>query len=378
MPIKILFLLSSYGAGGAERQYFNLIHGIDKHEFDVHIGLIRYRQNRPSPALLESLADVRVRMFDRNYRADISVVFDISRYARENKIDIIQSLLFMDNQIGRVAGLISGKSVITSIRGEPLPLLGKWNTWLEFRMQRLSKKIVVNSDWLKSALVRQGSESEKVVVIHNGTAARNFQCEVDQETLRHKYRVPGHAVVMGIVARLHPVKDHVTFFDAVKMVRATHPSVHAVIAGDGEMRTRLQAYVKEIGIDDCVTFLGTVTNELPEVYRIMDIFILTSLSESFPNVVLEAMSAGVPVVATNISDVPSIISDGKNGYIVETRNPALVADRVVSLLSNSPLRDLFIKNGLARTEQFAVPAMVNKFQQLYTDVYRSEAQVSSS
>ena len=378
MPIKILFLLSSYGAGGAERQYFNLIHGIDKHEFDVHIGLIRYRQNRPSPTLLESLADVRVRMFDRNYRADISVVFDISRYARENKIDIIQSLLFMDNQIGRVAGLISGKSVITSIRGEPLPLLGKWNTWLEFKMQRLSKKIVVNSDWLKATLVSQGSAADKVVVIHNGTAAGNFQCQVDREALRDKYGIPGRAVVIGIVARLHPIKDHVTFFDAVKMVRATHSSVHAVIAGDGEMRTRLQAYVKDIGIDDCVTFLGTVTNELPEVYRIMDVFILTSLSESFPNVVLEAMSAGVPVVATNISDVPSIISDGENGYIVETRNPALVADRVVSLLSNPPLRDLFIKNGLARTEQFAVPAMVNKFQQLYTDVYRSEAQVSSS
>jgi glycosyltransferase involved in cell wall biosynthesis len=371
VPIKILFLLSNFLAGGAERQYFNLIHGIDKQAFEVHVGLIQYRNSRPSKALFESLHDVRVRLFERMHRADLSVIREISQYARQNNIDVIQSLLFMDNQIARLAGLISRKPVVTSVRGEPLPLLGRYKTWLEFRMQGLSKKVVVNSNWLKANLVGHGSNPEKVVVIHNGTESGNFRSDADPAVVRTKYGIPEDAMVMGIVARLHPIKDHVTFFDTVKIVRESYPSVHALVAGDGEMMVALKEYVKKIAIEKNVTFLGTITDELPDVYRIMNVFLLTSLSESFPNVILEAMSASVPVVATNISDVPAIICDGQNGYMVEIRNPTMMAERVISAMSNPQVRELFIRNGLARVEEFGVKAMVKKYEQLYGEIYNA-------
>lgn len=183
-----MFLLSSFQAGGAERQYFNLIHGIDKAEFQVFVGMIQYRHNRPSQTLLESLTEVEVQLFERRHRADISIVTEVARFARAHDVDIIQSLLFMDNQIARLAGLIGKKPVVTSIRGEILPLLGKYKCWLEYKMQGLSAKIIVNSRWLKEYLVRHGSKAEKVIVIHNGTASLKFRSEADPSALREKIK----------------------------------------------------------------------------------------------------------------------------------------------------------------------------------------------
>lgn len=369
MAIKVMFLLSNFGVGGAERQYFNLIRGIDKREFEPYVGLIRYRGGKPSQALLDSLAGVKLQLFERKHRADISVIMEIVRFARENDIDIIQSLLFMDNQIARLCGLISRKTVVTSIRGEILPLLGRSKSWFEYRMQALSKKVIVNSRWLKDYLVRHGSKPEKVVVIHNGTDSSKFKCDVDRLLLRDKYEVPRDARVIGIVARLHPMKDHVTFFDAVARIRQRIPKIHAVVVGDGQIRELLENYVKQLGIQGNVTFLGTVTDTLAEVYRIMDVFLLTSQwGESFPNVILEAMSASVPVVASNISAVPEIIDDGRNGYLVAQKNADLFAERAIDLLTNEDCRRLFAVNGLLTVERFRVEPMVKKYELLYKDL----------
>lgn len=366
---RLLFLLSNFRAGGAERQYFNLIHGIDKQTFEVHVGLIAYRNSRPSPSLLESMADVKVHVFERRHKLDLSVIIGIARYVVGNRIDIIQSLLFMDNQIARLTGLISSKPVITSIRGEILPLLGRLKSWFEYRMQLFSRKIIVNSHWLKDYLVRHGSRPDKVIVIHNGTESDHFCSALDRCLLRRKYMVPEGAKVVGIVARLHPMKDHVTFFDAVKILKNKIPAAHALVAGDGERREYLQDYVKQIGIEKDVTFLGTVTDALPEIYRMMDVFLLTSQwGESFPNVILEAMSASVPVVASNISAVPEIIDDGKNGYLVDKKNASLFSDRACILLTDTQIRERFIENGLMTVARFSVAKMVKKYEELYSDV----------
>jgi glycosyltransferase involved in cell wall biosynthesis len=366
---KILFLLSNFRTGGAERQYFNLIHGIDKQRFEIHVGLILYRNNKPSPALLASLIDVPVVLFERKHALDFSVIWKIYRYVDRNRMDIIQSLLFMDNQIGRLAGFLSGKLVITSIRGEILPLLGRVKTWFEYQMQLLSKKVVVNSNWLKDYLVEHGSRPDKIMVIHNGTEAENFKCDTAPLELRRKYGFPENVPIMGIVARLHPMKDHYTFLNAVKIVKSTLPDVHAIVVGDGEMMESLKVYVKDLALEKNVIFLGSITEGLPEIYRMINVLLLTSqYGESFPNVILEAMAASVPVVSTNISAVSEIIIEEQNGFIVDKKNAELLAKRTLRVLSDLELRNKFIRNGLARVEEFGVNLMVEKYEQLYEDV----------
>jgi glycosyltransferase involved in cell wall biosynthesis len=368
-PCKLLFLLSNFLPGGAERQYFNLIHGIDKKKFEVHIGLIQYRASRPTPEFLASLNSNRVDLFERRFLLDVSVIWKVARYAARNRIDLIQSLLFMDNQIARLAGLLCRKPVISSIRGEPLPLLDPVKFWFEFQMQPLSTRVVVNSRWLKDNLLHYGSRANKVKVIHNGTNAAKFQCDSDPRAMRLKYGLPEEGPIIGIVARLHPMKDHRNFFDTIHILKKKWPQVHAVVAGDGALREELKEYVNKLALEPNVTFLGSVTAGLEEVYRTMDVFLLTSqYGESFPNVILEAMSAAVPVVATHISAIPEIIVDGYNGFLVEKRNPEALAERTLQLLANQALRDMFIRHGLERIRKFEVEAMVKKYEQFYNAI----------
>jgi glycosyltransferase involved in cell wall biosynthesis len=297
------------------------------------------------------------------------VIWKVSWYVNRNGINVIQSLLFMDNQIARLAGLLSRRAVITSVRGEILPLLGRLKSWFEYRMQMLSKKVIVNSNWLKDYLVEHGSHPDKIVVIHNGIEAENFKCDADPLELRRKYGFPENVPIMGIVARLHPMKDHHTFLNAVKIVKSTLPDVYAIVVGDGELMESLKVYVEDLALEKNVIFLGSVTENLSEIYRMIDVLLLTSqYGESFPNVILEAMAASVPVVSTNISAVPEIIIEEKNGFIVDKKNAELLAERVVIVLSDENLRNKFIRNGLVRVEKFGVKSMVKKHEQLYEEV----------
>jgi len=369
MKIKILFLLSNFKSGGAETQYGNLIKNIDRARFEPVVGLIHYQGNCPSGEFLERFGDVKTIDFVRKGALDVGVIASIASYCKRNDVEIIQSLLFMDNQIAKFAGLLSGVPAITSVRGEIGPLLGKRKTWFEFKTQFLSKKIVVNSFWLKDYLVKNGSRPEKVIAIHNGTDFQRYQCEKSREALREEYGVSAEASVITIVARLHPMKDHMTFLRSIELLIQSGINVVALIVGDGEEREALEGFVSSQGMTDSVIFMGNVAAGVNEIYKLSDLVMLTSQwGESFPNVLLEAISAGVPVIASNISAVGEIITDGENGYLVEKRDAKAFAERAKTLLDNPAIRSRFIENGKETVKRFTVGEMVSKFQNLYLSV----------
>ena len=166
--ISVLFLLSSFQTGGAETQYGNLIRNIDRNRITPILGLVHYKNNVPTDQYLARFGGVEEKHFVRKSKFDFSVIFSVAAYAKKNNIDLIQSQLFMDNQIARFAGLLSGIRVITSVRGEIGPLIGPRKMWFERKAQILSERIIVNSEWLGDYLSSQGVDSSKIVVIYNG------------------------------------------------------------------------------------------------------------------------------------------------------------------------------------------------------------------
>jgi glycosyltransferase involved in cell wall biosynthesis len=364
MPIKVALFQSNYSVGGAERQYGYLIDTINRERFDVHVVQISHRSSRPN-ATLHPTATIKT--FEMRHKLDVLMLFRIASYIRRNRIDLIQSQLFMDNQIARAVGFLSRRPVISSVRGGPT--LGWLRTRVEHGFQWMSKRVVVNSQWLKGILVKDGVRSEKIVVIHNGIDPERFRSSADKTVLRGKYRIDPGTKVIGIVARLHPMKDHKTFFDVVGTLKVRIPDIRAIVAGDGSIRGELEHYVDQIGIRENVIFLGTVGRNLPEVLRVMDVLLLTSRwGESLPNALLEAMSAGVPVVAANMHGVPEIVEDDVNGYLVETGDTKRMAERVMTLLMNKEIRERIIGNATKTVEEFGIPGMVRKYEELYEQV----------
>lgn len=365
---KIGFFLSNFGIGGAERQYGYLMEHIDRSHHEVFFIQINHKKSRAKNCSHEGMT---VATFEMSHKLDIGVALRIARYVRQNKIDLIQSLLFLDNQIARLAGLFTGKPVITSLRGGPHE--GKLKTWIDHGFQFLSRGVTVNSHWLKSLLVDKGVDPEKIVVIHNGIDPAKFQSQNDPLEIREKLSIGSKIPTMAIVARLHPMKQHRVFFDVVKLVRERVPNVLALVAGEGSLREGLESYVREIGVEDCVRFLGAIRGQdLTDLLRVTDVLLLTSgWGESLPNILLEAMSASVPIVSTNIHGIPEVVDDGVNGFMVNKGDRIRMAERVVNVFQDNELKRRFVENGLRKVEAFSMDAMVKKYEELYARVLAS-------
>ncbi len=364
MRRKIGFFICSFSIGGAERQLGYLINNLNRDLFDIHVIQISHWSSRPEGTVYPG---AHVETFVMKSRLDIGVLFRISRYVRHNRIELIQSYLFLDNLIAVAVGFLSRRPVVTSVRGDLT--MGKVRDCLETASRLLARKVVVNSNWLKELLIKKGVAPGKIVVIHNGIDPKKFQSSADKAALREKHGIVPGARVLGIVARFHPMKDHRTFFKTVKAVRDRMPDIQAVVVGYGQLGAELERYVDEIGIRGNVRFLGKAALDLPDVLRIMDVFLLTSRwGESLPNVLLEAMSAGVPVVAVNMHGVPEIVEDNVNGFLVDIGDYPAMADRVITLLTDDATRGRFIAKGLEKTEGFSIPSMAHKYEELYRTI----------
>jgi len=320
----------------------------------------------PSEKFLGRFGGVEQHHFARKNKYDISVIISIAAFAKKHSIDLIQSQLFMDNQIARFAGLLSRVPVVTSVRGEIGPLIGHKKMWFELKAQLLSEKIVVNSDWLRRYLLRHGVNNEKIVVIYNGVDYSRLICKVPREELRIKYNIPENNHVITIVARLHPMKDHITFLRAISLIKETLPKITVLIVGDGDERKSLEAFSNSLMLHNIVRFLGNIEENINEIYRITDLLMLTSeCGESFPNVILEAMSVRVPVVASNISAVNEIIDDNENGFLVESKDVENYSKKAIAILSDKNISESIVSSGRKKVESFNIPSMVIKYEDLY-------------
>ena len=165
-----------------------------------------------------------------------------------------------------------------------------------------------------------------------GIDLSRFARPVSSDAAREEMGV-GTSRVVGIVAKLSAVKGHEHFLRAAARVRERRSDVIFLVVGDGPLRPQLESLTEELGLADAVRFVG-VRKDIPEVLGLMDVFVLSSLSEGAPNVILEAMAAGLPVVASNVGGVPDIVRDGETGRLVEPGDHEALADAVLDILND--------------------------------------------
>jgi glycosyltransferase involved in cell wall biosynthesis len=242
-------------------------------------------------------------------------------------------------------------------------------------LDRLTRPMVAGfccvSKDLARALVERGVPSAKVHVVHPGIELRDASDEVRAgsafDAQEEKLKA---GLLVGTVARLVDVKDLELLLDAVALLRREMPDVRAVIVGDGPERPRLEYRAADRGLSDTVTFLGRI----PRVWALLaqlDVFVLTSEYEGVPISVLEAMAAGVAVVATAVGGLPEAVEDGVTGFLVKRQNDrartaSALAARIAALLRDDELRGHMGEAGKKRVaEHFSPPAAARKMLGLY-------------
>lgn len=217
---------------------------------------------------------------------------------------------------------------------------------------------------------------DKIQTIHNGVDLSRFQGRT-QPDARRELGLPPDQPIVGAVGRLVPVKDHVGLVDAIALLAREGLRPMAVIAGDGPLRTAIQERVSALGIERDVRLVGHRA-DIETVLAALDIFVLTSRSEGLNNTILEAMAAGLPVVATRVGGADEMVIDGATGLLVPPESPEKIAGALRRLLTDAATRLAMGKAGRARAEMdFDLARTVLKYERLYIELARESGCIAA-
>ncbi|MGH7494856.1 MAG: GT4 family glycosyltransferase PelF [bacterium] len=236
--------------------------------------------------------------------------------------------------------------------------------WLDKSLLRRFDHVVAISQALKKEILHAHIPAHKVSVIPNGVDIERFKHQHDSTQARRRHNLPPGHVLIGAVGRLVPEKAFHLLIEAASQLRISCPRAFFIIAGDGPLRAALENEISRQGLSDRFRLLGVCPN-IPEVLGMLDFFVLSSVSEGMPMVILEAMAAGKPVVATNVGEIPSILPHGECGLIA-VPSAAALSQAVLQLVQDPQTALRLARNAYERVRR---EYSSEKMAQAYAEVY---------
>ncbi len=230
---------------------------------------------------------------------------------------------------------------------------------------RFVSRVITVSDDNRGHLIRNHhTPASKIRVVHNGIPASESLIDLD---LRSDLGIEGDSLLIAIVGALEERKEHATLLEAMARLPV---SVHALIVGEGEMEGELRGTVSALGISDRVHFTG-YRNDVPSIMRDIDMLVVPSSIEATPYVILEAMEAGLPVIASSVFGIPELVVAGETGLLVPPRDVDTLAAALRSLCSDPERRRLMGNNALERyRERFTMERCVLGTLEVYRELIR--------
>jgi len=364
-----MFLLTSMPVGGAETLLVNLIRRMDRRRFLPELCCLKTLG--PLGEVLAAEIPVHAGFIQNKY--DVRVVGRLAKLFRTRRIDAVVTVGAGDKMFwGRLAAWWAGVPVVCSaIHSTGWPDgIGRLNR----RLTRITDGFIgVAEPHGQHLRDIEGFPAHKVFVIPNGVDTDKFRPRPVSPTLRTALGVPTDAPLVGLVAALRPEKNHELFLQAAQVVHRDVPNTHFLIVGDGPERLRLEALAQSLQVSDNVHFLGT-RSDIADIVSQLDVFLLTSHMEANPVSILEALSSGVPCVATRVGSVPETVQDDVTGFTVTPGDAQDVAARVTQLLVDPALRTCLGQAGRELVvERFSLDAMVNGYQDLIETIYSAKA-----
>jgi len=364
MRSRLLHVIPTLERGGAEKQLVLLATALPKEEFDVHICALTRGGQLEAPL---RTAGIPITILGKRWKADPIAWWQLRRHIKGLRPDIVQSWLFTANAYARTAGRSAGvRRLVASER-----CVDSWKSerelFVDRRLARFTDAIICNSRGVRQFYLAQGIEPAKLRVIYNGIGPA-LPSSATRAQLLEELGLPPNSRIIGAVGRLWPqkrVKDLIWAADLIKVIR---DDVHLVILGDGPQRRALENYRELCHIEDKVHFLGArddVARWMPH----FDLLWLASGFEGLPNVVMEAMAAGIPVVASDIPGTNELVVNGETGFLVPLGDRAGLARWANKILDDSALAARLGAAGRQRIgQEFTLGAMVEKHAALYREL----------
>lgn len=367
--MRILHLITRLPVGGAEKVLVDIVRRLDPAQYESVVCCIQAKGDlaieiEKSGVPLYCLHRMRSKRFDW------SAVRGLMRLLREERIALVHSHLYHANLYGRIAAFLAGVPAVAHVHN--VYAQRKLHRRLLNRLlSRASARVIAVSDEIREDLVTHDRiDPRKIAVIRNGIDARRVDTELTQAQARARLGVSQEHVLIGCVGRLEEQKGHRFLLEACAKLNRDPDLRHrlrVVIVGDGRLRADLERQASALGLASSVSFLGT-RQDVPEILRALDLFVMPSLWEGLSIAMLEAMAAGVAVVISDVSGVSQALGNNEHGIRVAPGDAAALAQAIRSL-AGAPARRRTL--GMSARERvkvaFSIDAMMSELTSVYGD-----------
>jgi len=365
---RILLVIGQLVFGGAERQLLYLLQGLDRRRFEPLLCVLSSGETMPE---FQSL-DVPIVVFQRRLtRYDVFPMLNLLALTRRWRPALIHSFLMIANFFSFVTARINGIPLLASERCVE-PISGADNSpfqnWIERLVISRADAVVANSRAGAShAINAKGALPANVYSIPNGINAAAFDGVKNPQAMRGELGLDPDRFTIGIIGSIvGNRKDHETFLRAMHSLSQRCPKRFQIVCvGDGPKIAATRRLAEELGLGERTLFTG-VRTDVPEVLAALDLVVSSSQWEGMPNVIMEAMAAGKPVVATAVGGTPELVIPGETGLLVPPQDPEAMAAAALVMLENPSRAVEMGQAGRRRIEKFfSIEKMVQDTENIY-------------
>ena len=372
--IKILYVITLAEVGGAQTHVKSLVESLDKKRFEVTIAC-----SFTGP-LVDSLKQLGVRVYELpNLVREISIVKDLKtviqliKFCRKEKFDILHAHSSKAGFLGRIAAYIARVPVIIfSVHGfsftpENPSILKKIFMAIEFFCGKISSKVIcVSEKDMEFAVKEKILASDRVSSIANGVDFERFS-HGSREKIRNEFHFDEKKIVVGMVTRLVDAKGCRELIESAHTLSNKYPELRFLLVGEGPDDEKYHKMVQEFGIKDVFILTG-LRDDIPDILAGIDIFALPSYTEALPYAIIEAMSAGKPVITTTVGGIPELINDGVEGFLITPKDLSALSEKIEILTNDENLRNRF---GVAAESKIRENYFLEKTVNMTTSLYRN-------
>ena len=361
--INILQMVNGLAIGGGELKLLELVQHLSKDKYNITICSVG--QGGPLKDNFESLG-FKVYVLEKKHKYDFSQVLKVAKLMKKEKIDLVQTTLFYADVIGAYAAKLAKVPIVISWEAVTQPYKYKHLLAYNLAARKINVIVAVSNAIRRQVINERKVKADNVITIRYGVDLNKFSIKSSSNGVkRSDIGVDKDDIVLGTVARFTEQKGHAYLIDAAVRIINSFPSAKFVFVGDGPLRGDLEYQIDKLGIKEHFKLLG-FRNDIKELLNIFDIFILPSLYEGLPNVVLEAMACYKPVIATAVDGTVEAVVDDVTGLLVPPKNAEILTRKVCYLLKNKHRIAAMGKAGRKRVEHiFTLQKQVREFEELY-------------
>jgi glycosyltransferase involved in cell wall biosynthesis len=362
--LRLMFITHDLALGGLQQVIVNICKTLNRNMFEPQVLCLRATGDYAPE--IERLGIKVILLPQKEKGADYLAFLKVAKVLKKERIDVIHTHNTQPFIDGVVGAILAGVRIrIHTDHARDFPDKRRY-MFAEWFLSHFVYKVVAVSDHTAENLRKYEKMSpRKICVIPNGIDGNRYAITIDKDKKRAELGITNKGPIIGIGVRLCEQKGITYLLHAMPGIIEKIPDCTLVIAGRGPLEADLKNATSALGIDKNVKFVG-MRLDIPELLKLFDAYVLPSLWEGLPMVLLEAMAAGCPVVATDVGGVATVVQHEVTGLIIKTKNPDEIRDAVCTVLSNGVLRESLIENGRRLFErEFDAKVMTGRYQALY-------------